>query len=90
MEQLGYRPLDFQNRDLMKGDFVVTPTNNTNARLLPEQTAHMQKVYKSPTCPWLATMQMQRGAGFYAHQWGPLPYVFGPVPPETYLIYEIK
>jgi hypothetical protein len=31
-------------------------------------------------------MSQPLGAGFYASVWGPLPFAFGEVPPERYLI----
>jgi hypothetical protein len=90
MEQLGNQPFDFENQKLQAGDIVIAPINNSHGRLLSQQTARIKQVLKKKTCPWLTTMLIKRGAGFYADVWGPLPYVFGPVPAETYLLYEIK
>jgi hypothetical protein len=89
MQQYDFRPLDFRTPRVHRGDIVVTPTNNSNAKLLSRKTARTVQTMTFETCSWLTTMQVQRGAGFYAHQWGPLPFVFGPVPAETYLVYEI-
>jgi hypothetical protein len=40
--------------------------------------------------PWLATMNLQVGAGFYADVFGPLPFAFGRVPPERFTVYKVS
>jgi len=34
-------------------------------------------------------MSRPPGAGFHAHVFGPLPFAFGPVPPERYQILQL-
>jgi hypothetical protein len=35
-------------------------------------------------------MSPEMHAGFYSSRWGPLPWVFGGIPPEQYLIFRVK
>jgi hypothetical protein len=38
---------------------------------------------------FVSTMQGDVCAGFYSDVWGPLPFAFGPIPPERYRIFAI-
>ncbi len=62
---------------------VVPDYDPAMARRVPDAELTLQSV------PWLATMHPSVGAGFYAHTRGPLPYAFGPVPPEQYVVYQL-
>jgi hypothetical protein len=42
-----------------------------------------------PVFPVVATMSPPLHAGFYFEHWGPIPFVFGRVPPERYEILTI-
>jgi hypothetical protein len=68
------------------GDLVALPRNTTNPIALPEHIVAERSPMEVDILPWLATMQSELGAGFYADVWGPLPFVFAPVPPEQYQI----
>jgi 4-amino-4-deoxy-L-arabinose transferase-like glycosyltransferase len=39
---------------------------------------------------WVTTMHPSLCAGFYAHTRGPLPFAFGPVPPEEYAVFQAE
>lgn len=42
-----------------------------------------------PISTWLTTMDSSLGAGFYLYRHGPLPFAFGKVPDEEYLVLEL-
>lgn len=89
MEQAGVPYLD--DTRLRERDRIVAPLwgsvdpdyNPAMARRVPNAGFTMQNV------PWLATMHPALCAGFYSHTRGPLPFAFGPVPPEQYVVYQL-
>lgn len=90
MDQGGATALDAKRSDLKPGDAVAVPSSNTNIRLLDPRYAELVGVHKVPG-PWLATTTEQSmGASFYASAFGPLPFAFGWVPPETVSVFVLK
>jgi len=87
MQQLGAKPADARLSPFRSGDIVIIPENTTNSFGSPPQfTLTETAVSTFPLRGCLATMSQPLGAGFYASVWGPLPFTFGTVPPERYLI----
>lgn len=84
MEARGAKPVDVLKPDIRKGDTVVTPMNGSNRIQLGHRGAYIDESFEIPVCRWLTTMRAECGAGFYSDLWGPLPFVFGPTPPEQY------
>jgi len=90
MEKQGARALDFEKAQARFGDFLVVPINNTNIQQPPFPPFLFIKKYRFNSCRWLGTMQKQPvGAGFYATVWGPLPFVFGRIPPEEFWLFKV-
>jgi 4-amino-4-deoxy-L-arabinose transferase-like glycosyltransferase len=89
-EPLGARPLDRVHPSLQRGDFLVNPYNNTNVYFFPAADVEPFDEMKFPACGWLTTSNPRVGAGFYSSVVGPLPFVFGPAPPEVYGIFTMK
>ena len=46
-----------------------------------------QDVWRLPDLA--TTLSTERGAGFYAALYGPLPFTFGPVPAERYTVTRV-
>ncbi len=87
MEQLGGRPVDAQNFPIRPGDHVVVPDNNVEIAGLPQDVHFQQEAVLEFANPSLATtISWELGAGFYSSYWGPLPFTFGPAPPEHYFL----
>jgi hypothetical protein len=86
----GGRDLNVDRPRCEPADFVVIPQNNSNIRPIPGVVADRDRVIAIPICPWLATMQLSAGAGFYSSLWGPFPFVFSPVDDQTYEIWRVK
>jgi 4-amino-4-deoxy-L-arabinose transferase-like glycosyltransferase len=84
MEARGAKPIDVMKPDIHRGDTVVTPANASNRIPIGGRGAYIDESFELPVCSWLSTMQAECGAGFYSDLWGPLPFVFGPTPPEQY------
>lgn len=84
MEALGAKPIDVRNPDIRAGDTVVTPMNASNRLKFSPRGSYLDESFEIPICSWLTTMNAECGAGFYSDLWGPMPFVFGPTPPERY------
>jgi hypothetical protein len=93
LEALGALPLDMKDSVVAPGERLAIPRNNSNLLpfdrfLPPSQEAIRREVLMVPGPAWLATCNGTVGAGFYASVWGPLPFVFGRVPPESVAVYD--
>ncbi|HTR27521.1 MAG TPA: glycosyltransferase family 39 protein [Terriglobales bacterium] len=87
MEKLGALPVDASDYRIRPGDLVVVPENSGNFAGLPRDLPFEQEAILEFANPsWAATISWQLGAGFYSSYWGPLPFTFGQVPPERYII----
>jgi hypothetical protein len=84
MEANGHRALDFVRSSPARGDIMVVPSNNTNTSHLQDSKMVMRDVLQFAPHPWLATMNLSAGAGFYTDMSGPLPFAIGSIQPEEY------
>ena len=89
METLGAKPLDADHPEIKTGDYYVVPSNNTNVFAIPEVYVNETREHIFPVCSFLTTMQPRMGAGYYSDVWGKLPFVFGTVPAEQYVVQRI-
>ena len=72
------------------GDSLAVPSNNTNLIQPKPETVALREIIIIPGSTFIGTMNRSVGAGFYAAMWGPLPFVFGSVPPEKVSVYTFK
>jgi len=86
MQARGAKPIDAKHQEFRLGDTVVTPINATNVFFARTRIKTTDQSFELPVCSWVTTMRPECGAGFYADLYGPLPFAFGPVPPERYLV----
>jgi 4-amino-4-deoxy-L-arabinose transferase-like glycosyltransferase len=89
MEQLGMTAVDFNHPELIAGDIVVVPPNNTNILPMPPKWSTVRETIMVPSSKWLATMDKHVGGGFYADVLGPLPFAIGSIRPEQFVIYDV-
>ena len=87
MEAGGAKPLDFRSPVFEEGDLMVVPSNNSNLSALPPDMFRLTDTRSVMPFRWIGTVQKHLGAGFYSDRWGPLPFAFGSVKPETYEIF---
>jgi len=90
MEQLGGRAVDRNNLAFTKGDAIVLPVSNSYLFPLPGDLAGLAFKREVPTSRWISTLNADSGAGYYSDGWGPLPFVFGRVPPDVYLVFRAR
>ena len=102
LEQLGARPMDVTRRSLtsadratpwslVPGDVVAIPrANNTNLYPIPPEWISFREVIDVPSTGWIATVNSRIGAGFYSDVSGPLPFAFGLVKPEQFIILDVR
>lgn len=86
MEEGGAKPIDFRRSFIAPGDIIVTPLNATNRRVMPPGFTEYVEELRAPTLSWASTMGLDSGAGFYASEWGPVPYRFGAAKDEIFVI----
>jgi hypothetical protein len=87
MEQIEAVPVDGQDFRIRPGDFVAVPENNLRfAGFPPDMSFQKEAVLELPNPSGAAVLSWQFGAGFYSSYWGPLPFAFGPAPPEHYVL----
>jgi hypothetical protein len=88
---MGFVSGDVHNYNFGPGDILVVPFNNTGLAVPPREYSlvpHEQmELLKGQ---FVTTMDEGLGAGFYSSNWGPLPFVYGPVPPERYEIFRVS
>jgi 4-amino-4-deoxy-L-arabinose transferase-like glycosyltransferase len=90
METAGGVAFDLESPVAYPGDIIVIPMNNTNTCLLPEELLIENKSFQFDLLPYIGTMCLPLGAGFYSDLGGPLPFAIGTVEPETYLTFTVK
>jgi len=89
IQQHGAVPLDSGNMKYELGDIVLVPRWNTNTVLMPTELATTSEVVELEM-PWpVATQRKHVNAGFYGTSYGRLPWRFGSVPTDLYLVQEI-
>ena len=84
MTELGGHALDMQQSDHHPGDYLALPLNNSNVHF-PDVRGEQLYSYGPG---FLTVMNMFIGAGFYSSAHGPLPFVFGQVPPDSVVVYH--
>lgn len=89
MEAFGASALDFARSPLKPGDALAVPVNNTSLFPPRPEAVKSQEILTISGPNLLTTMNQPMGAGFYASLWGPLPFVFGRVPPEVVHVYVL-
>lgn len=89
IEKLGAKSLDMTDMRLSSNDVIVVPTGNCYLFPLPEDHIALWFRYQFQASNWLTTMSGPSGAGYYSDGWGPIPFVFGRVPAEEYLVYRV-
>jgi hypothetical protein len=90
MDAMGALPLDIRRSRLKSGDFLVVPQNNTSLYLVNPEMVTLRETIAVFGPHWLTTWNRAPGAGFYASTFGPLPFAFGPVPPENVSLYALQ
>jgi 4-amino-4-deoxy-L-arabinose transferase-like glycosyltransferase len=88
MEAAGARYL-VDGAVIQGGDILVVPSNSADRSTIEGSGLRREDIIQLISCPWLSTMHWGVGAGFYSDRWGPLPFFFGPVPPERYEIFSV-
>ena len=88
MDLLGGEAIDAAQTVPTAFDLVVVPRNNSNQ-------VHLKSgipigTLSKPITINATTMQPDVGAGFYSSVWGPMPYVFAPVPDDQYDLYQFS
>ncbi len=90
MERQGAKPVDFWRLRFAPNDAIILPQGNSRVFDLSQPGLEPWFEYDCPSSKWLTVMNASCGAGFYSDDWGPLPYVFGRVPGERYVVIRAR
>jgi hypothetical protein len=90
MEKLGAKPLQRAPLDLVSNEMIVIPVGNSILFQLPKDRVEGYSQYRCQSSKWMAVMSVALGAGYYSDGWGPAPFIFGPVPFESYYVFRVK
>lgn len=88
MQSFGFHPFDSDSYDYEGGNVLVLPENNSSVVGVPREFILSRQMLAFDVKAGVSTFQTTTGAGFYCDCWGPLPYAFGPVPPELYAVVQ--
>jgi 4-amino-4-deoxy-L-arabinose transferase-like glycosyltransferase len=73
---------------LSREDIIVFPENTPMMYGPDRKKFEMLDMISLHSFPYLATLRISSGAGFYADIIGPLPYAFGKIEPERYAVWK--
>jgi hypothetical protein len=90
MEQKGFEPMRRNPLVLKTNEAFLVPLQNTSLFRLPDNLAATEAEFHFTPAKWISIQNTEAGAGYYSDAWGPVPFVFGPAPPETYLVVRVK
>ena len=82
----GLHTFDRMDPQTRSGDLMIVPGLNPNVKRISKDALKRFAIIEMPVPRWIATMSPAVGAGFYADNFGPLPFSFGAVPPEKYYV----
>src|ERR1043166_9035069 len=83
MQILGGTPLNITTDELYGGDYLVIPSNTPNLVTVPSGIV-LKSIITIGSQKFIATMDRSVGAAFFASDWGPFPFFFGPVYPQRH------
>ncbi len=92
MEGLGGLPAEYTKQaDVLPSDLLVQPDNNTSPFTFPFDIIATWDALDIDINWWITPVRREMGAGFYSSTgFGPLPFAFGRVPPERYLLLHLR
>jgi len=86
LEEHGGKAIEWAGFVVKPGDAVAFPFNNTGLRLLPTGEFTVVDDIRYEPSRFVSTMTLGPGAGFYASEWGPLPFMLFPLNEERYQV----
>lgn len=86
LEERGGKPLEWNNLHIAAVDSIAFPFNNSGLRFMPEDKFAVAEEFSYTPSPIVYTMTLGPGAGFYASEWGPLPFMLFPSRDERYRV----
>jgi 4-amino-4-deoxy-L-arabinose transferase-like glycosyltransferase len=89
MQAWGARPLDYASFALRVREVLVIPHHAVNVEQLPKRTWEAIEILDYSVPSWLATMNPDAFAGFYASNFGILPFRVGTIGRATSERYEV-
>lgn len=86
LEERGAKAIEWENQRITSNDTIAFPFNNTGLRLMPQERFAVVEDLRYTPSKLVSTMTLGPGAGFYASEWGPLPFMLFPANEERYQV----
>jgi len=90
MQGLGARPYDWLHPQTKPGDVMVVPYGKVWPEDVTSKFRGSREDVDVAIRSHATTISPELGAGFYYSYWSILPYAFGSVPPEKYVIVRLE
>ena len=90
LEAQGVRAVDLRTSRLEPGDVLFVPENSSGSNQVPQQAVTLLELLEVPPSYGLSVQSVRTLAAFHAAVRGPLPFRFGPVPPERFAAVRIE
>lgn len=86
IQKHGGVPLDLSNTNYQQGDVIIVPRSNTNNYSMPSKVATTTELVEIEIPLPIATHWSRANAGFYGTIFGRLPWKFGSMSTDQYLV----
>jgi 4-amino-4-deoxy-L-arabinose transferase-like glycosyltransferase len=90
VQQWGARPLNVAHSEIVSGDVMLVPANNTGVVPISSDRVFPIEELTFASFPLITTHVAATGAGFYSSVRGPLPWAMDYVPPGTYYMARFR
>ncbi len=86
LELLGAKAVHISGTQFNTGDILFIPVNNSVTTWPDPGTVRVLETVDCTASSWCSMNNPVVGLGFYSHFFGDLPFAFGPMPPESYIV----
>jgi Dolichyl-phosphate-mannose-protein mannosyltransferase len=90
MQQWGAQAMDRKLGNIARGNIIVGPFSDTNRIELSAEETVARDESSCSVLPFVSTLGIGTGAGFYTSLYGPLPWAINRVPPERYYTVQTR
>ncbi|PYL49885.1 MAG: hypothetical protein DMF40_00960, partial [Verrucomicrobia bacterium] len=90
MQQWGAQAVDRKLGNITGGNIIVGPFSDTNRIELSAEEMVARDESTCSVLPFVSTLGIGTGAGFYTSLYGPLPWTINRIPPERYYTVQTR
>jgi hypothetical protein len=90
MEQWGAQALDRKNTGIAHGDVIISPFSDKSSTRFSTGEIARRDDMSFKVFPFLTTIGLGAGGGFYSSLHGPVPWIINRIPPERYSAVKVR